>query len=269
MADIERRQLNEGLELRAKEGGGKTLTGYAAVFDSLSEDLGGFREIIKPGAFDRALKDKHDVRALVNHDNSLLLGRTASGTLRLSTDARGLKYEIDMPDTTAARDVAESIKRGDISGSSFGFRTIADAWPKIEGVVTREVLDLELLDVSPVTYPAYPATQVSLRALERAKAEAIVAPPEPPVAEAPVERLKREREHLDRLIEPTKNTRNAMATKYKVGDRVKIKSGKNHDSMSKDKTGTIKEISTEALGIKFDGMTETHKWYVDEEVDKA
>ena len=103
MADIERRQLNEGLELRAKEGGGKTLTGYAAVFDSLSEDLGGFREIIKPGAFDRALKDKHDVRALVNHDNSLLLGRTASGTLRLSTDERGLKYEIDMLDTTAAR----------------------------------------------------------------------------------------------------------------------------------------------------------------------
>lgn len=200
MADIERRQLNEGLELRARDGGGKTLTGYAAVFDSLSEDLGGFREIIKPGAFDRALKEGHDVRALVNHDNSLLLGRSASGTLRLSVDPRGLKYEIDLPDTTAARDVAESVKRGDISGSSFGFRTIADAWPKVDGVVTREVIDLELLDVSPVTYPAYRATEVSLRALERAKAEAIVAPPEAsPEPAAPIERLKREKAHLDRL----------------------------------------------------------------------
>lgn len=199
MADIERRQLNEGLELRAKDGGGKTLVGYAAVFDSLSEDLGGFREIIKPGAFDRALKERQDVRALVNHDNSLLLGRTASGTLRLSTDSRGLKYEVDLPDTTAARDVAESIRRGDISGSSFGFRTIADAWPKVDGLVTREVLDLELLDVSPVTYPAYPATQVSMRALERAKEEATVPPPAPEPDPAPVERIKREIEHLSRI----------------------------------------------------------------------
>lgn len=208
MSDIERRQLNEGLELRAKgETGGRTLVGYAAVFDSKSEVIRErgitFREVIRPGAFDRALKEDHDVRALVNHESGQILGRTKSGTLRLSVDEKGLRYEVDLPDTTVGRDLSESIKRGDITGSSFGFRTIADEWPKesrVDGMATREILDLELLDVSPVTYPAYQATQVSLRALERAKAEAIVAPPEaPPEPEAPVERLKREKAHLDRL----------------------------------------------------------------------
>lgn len=200
MSDIERRQLNEGLEVRAKDGGGKTLAGYAAVFDTPSEPLGmkgfEFREIIKPGAFDRAISEGHDVRALVNHESGQILGRTKSGTLRLSVDSRGLRYEVDLPDTTAARDISESIRRGDVSGSSFGFRVPkgGDNWPKGEGV--REVLDLDLLDVSPVTYPAYPATQVSLRAMERAKAEATPEVPAPAPL-APVERLKREIAHLD------------------------------------------------------------------------
>lgn len=210
MADIERRQLNEGLELRAKgETGGRTLVGYAAVFDSKSAVIRErgitFREVIRPGAFDRALKEDHDVRALVNHESGQILGRTKSGTLRLSVDERGLRYEVDLPDTTVGRDIAESIKRGDISGSSFGFRVTdgGDAWPKesrVGGMATREILDLELLDVSPVTYPAYQATQVSLRALERAQEEAEVVPPEAePEPEAPIERLKREKAHLDRL----------------------------------------------------------------------
>ena len=197
MTDIERRHLSEGLQLRALKGGGKTLTGYAAVFNSLSEDLGGFREIIRPGAFDRALRDRQDVRALVNHDSGQILGRTTSGTLRLFKDSRGLRYEVDLPDTTAARDVAESIKRGDITGSSFGFRTIADAWPKVDGAVKkREVIDLDLLDVSPVTYPAYAETQVSLRARELARGATVSAVG---LFGFPKMRLRAEIAHLDRL----------------------------------------------------------------------
>jgi len=193
MTEVERRFLAEGLEVRGgKDGGGRTLTGYAAVFDSRSENLGHFVEVIKPGAFDRAMKEGHDVRALVNHDSGMILGRTTSGTLRLSVDERGLRYEVDLPDTTAGRDIAESVRRGDINGSSFGFRVAkgGEAWSKGDDkVALRSVTDLELLDVSPVTYPAYSATQVSFRALERAKEETEEVIPEP-VPEPPMDRLR-------------------------------------------------------------------------------
>lgn len=158
------------LELRAdgQADGEKApmIIGYASVFDSLSEDLGGFREIVKPGAFTRTLRDNADVRALVDHDPSRILGRAKAGTLRMQVNAKGLRVEIDPPDTTAGRDIMASMKRGDVDGMSFAFRTVLDEW-RMEGpVVIRELLDVELFDVSVVAYPAYPATEVGLRSLD-------------------------------------------------------------------------------------------------------
>lgn len=158
------------LELRAdgQADGAKApmIVGYASVFDSLSEDLGGFREIVKPGAFTRSLRDGADVRALVDHDPSRILGRSSAGTLRMQVNAKGLRVEIDPPDTTTGRDILTSINRGDVDGMSFAFRTVLDEW-RMEGpVVIRELLDVDLVDASVVTFPAYPATEVGVRSLE-------------------------------------------------------------------------------------------------------
>jgi HK97 family phage prohead protease len=144
-----------------------TIVGYAAKFDSDSQDLGGFVERIDRKAFDRALSEQHDVRALVDHDSSKIIGRSASGTLRMSTDDVGLRVEIDPANTQAGRDVVESIRRGDIDGMSFGFQVIRDSWSERDGTALRTVQDLSLKDVSTVSFPAYPATEVALRSLER------------------------------------------------------------------------------------------------------
>lgn len=176
--DIERRAL-AGVEIRSE--GEPIIEGYAAVFNSMSEELFGFREVILPGAFDRALKEKHDVRALVDHDSGKILGRSKSGTLSMKVDKKGLRVEITPPDTQIARDTVTSIKRGDLDGMSFAFRTITDQWRTQDGEQIRELVDLELLDVSVVAYPAYQATQVSARAISHAKEAAEPAPPEPGV----------------------------------------------------------------------------------------
>ncbi len=150
------------------EGDSKTsvLIGYGAVFNSLSQNLGGFREQIAPGAFDKVLED--DVRALFNHDPSLLLGRNEANTLRLSVDGTGLRYEIDLPDTSIGRDVAVSVKRGDISGSSFSFQVMEDSWHLDDD--DREIRTIvqvsRLKDVGPVTYPAYLDATVAKRSLD-------------------------------------------------------------------------------------------------------
>lgn len=145
-----------------------TIRGYAAKFGVLSENLGGFREQIEPGAFADILGD--DVRALFNHDANHVLGRTASGTLRLWQDETGLGYEVDLPDTQAARDLAVSIERGDVSQSSFAFRLApnGDRWDENEdGVVIRTISRFgRLYDVSPVTYPAYPDATIGMRSLQ-------------------------------------------------------------------------------------------------------
>jgi uncharacterized protein len=193
MADIERRIVDAGLEVRG-EGETKTLVGYAAKFGVRSEDLGGFVESIAPGAFDRAISEGHDVRALWNHNPDVVLGRTRAGTLRLSVDEVGLRIETDLPDTQAARDLRVSVARGDVSQMSFGFRTKGDEWRTEDGVPYRTLTDLDLFDVSPVTYPAYPQTEVSVRALDQARE---LATPAPPPA-APVERLTRQIKALDR-----------------------------------------------------------------------
>lgn len=187
---VERRYAQFGLEVRADERGKKKMVGYAAKYNERSVDLGGFFEVLAPGAFDRAIRESHDVRALVDHDPSKILGRTKAGTLSLRTDDVGLLAEVDMPDTQIARDLQVSIERGDVSGMSFGFFVVTDEWKSDGKVPTRVVRDLELFDVSAVTYPAYPQTEVSMRAVEHART--MVAPPEPEPEPAPLERLERE-----------------------------------------------------------------------------
>ena len=160
----------EDVELRVEEGETPKLVGYAAKFNKWSADLGGFREKIARKAFDDVLND--DVRALKNHDSNLLLGRSPK-TLKLSTNSVGLRFEIDMPDTTVGRDTIEEVRRGDISGCSFAFSTAEDDWKYVEdGSVERTLIKCSALyDVGPVTYPAYPDTSVAARSLDRIKAE--------------------------------------------------------------------------------------------------
>ncbi len=167
--NIERRYMPV-TELRAIEGenGLRKITGYAAVFNKLSDDLGYFREKIQPGAFRNTLK-ADDVRALWNHDSNYILGRNRSGTLSLSEDDHGLKIEIDPPDAQWARDLMTSIERGDVDQMSFGFRTITDSWQLVDGEDIRTLIEVKLFDVSPVTFPAYPDTEVGLRSLEEHK----------------------------------------------------------------------------------------------------
>jgi HK97 family phage prohead protease len=141
-----------------------TIAGHAAVFNSLSEDLWGFREKIAPGAFGEALT-KSDIRALLNHDPNYVLGRTTNGTLRAWEDDTGLAVEIDPPRTRWAGDLLVSIGRGDISQMSFAFRVGEEEWGEVDGVKERTILSFdEIFDVSAVTYPAYPETDVSVRA---------------------------------------------------------------------------------------------------------
>lgn len=153
-------------ELRMAEDG-QTIHGYAAVFNSMSEDLGGFREIIAPGAFSETLNA--DVRALWNHDANHVLGRTKSGTLRLYEDQRGLRVEIDAPE--AAGWMLDSMRRGDVDQMSFGFRTRDDEWKMEDGYPLRTLRKVDLFDVSVVTFPAYPETDAAVRSLTEFRQE--------------------------------------------------------------------------------------------------
>jgi HK97 family phage prohead protease len=173
----ERRAVHEAIELRADDASA-TISGYAAVFNQetvIGGSLWGFREQIAPEAFDEAIKTD-DVRALFNHDPNYLLGRTESGTLRLKADKKGLRYEVDLPDTAQAKDVRTLIARGDVSGSSFGFIVEEDEWDEREvkkgKLPLRTIRKAALFDVSPVTYPAYPQTSVSARSKAEASVEA-------------------------------------------------------------------------------------------------
>lgn len=141
------------------------MVGYAALFDSPSQDLGGFEERIAPGAFAKAI-GRDDVRALFNHDANFVLGRNRSGTLRMTEDSRGLRVEIDPPDAQWARDLMTSMSRGDIDQMSFGFRVVSDSWEKRAGKNIRTLEEVELFDVSPVTYPAYLDTSIAVRSLK-------------------------------------------------------------------------------------------------------
>lgn len=167
-------------ECRVRNGDGKRISGYAAVFYN-PEDRGTEyqlpefdREVVErisPRAFDSALKRQDDVRALYNHNPDHVLGRSTAGTLSLTVDERGLRYDIELPDTQLGRDLRSSIERGDISGSSFAFIATDVAWEEKEDAVIREIRDVQLFDVGPVTYPAYESTVVAARCSQAAMAE--------------------------------------------------------------------------------------------------
>ena len=161
------------LEIRTS-GSLKTLSnnrvfGYAAVFDKPSSDLGGFIEIIRPGAFTGSLKSPANIRALYHHDTKSLLGTTKADTLKLGEDNQGLAFELDLPNTTDGRDIAVLIDRGDIAGCSFGFRVKAngDKWEKRGNQIVRELLDVELIEITLTSDPAYQDTTVAIRSLDR------------------------------------------------------------------------------------------------------
>lgn len=162
----ETRITPDAVEVRAGgDGAGPVIAGYAAVFNSQSEDLGGFREVIRPGAFRKTVKES-DIRALWNHDPNYVLGRKSAGTLSLREDDHGLAFEITPPDTSWARDLLVSIERRDVTQMSFGFTTVKDKWQRGDGgTQTRELVEVRLFDVSPVTFPAYPATEAGIRSL--------------------------------------------------------------------------------------------------------
>jgi len=173
--NIERRfhaaplQLNHADEQRK-------IVGYAAVFNSFSEDLGGFTERILPGAFSDSLK-KQDVRALVDHDSRLILGRTTANTLTLAEDDQGLRATILPPwENSYAADLQRSIERGDISGMSFAFETLADDWAVENGKVIRTLRNIRLHEVSVVTFPAYPDTAVAVRHLRQFQRDNLLIP---------------------------------------------------------------------------------------------
>lgn len=162
---LERRSM-QVRELRADEDG-KKIEGYAAVLNEETDIGGMFREVIRPGAFERAISEGQDVRALWNHNPDHVLGRTKSGTLDLIEDKRGLWISIDPPDTQFARDLMKSIARGDVDQMSFAFRAVEDRWTERKGEpALRELVDVDLFDISPVTYPAYEGTEVGLRSAE-------------------------------------------------------------------------------------------------------
>jgi HK97 family phage prohead protease len=163
---MERRTLAIG-ELRA-DTTKRQIVGIAASYNTLSSDLGGFREKIDPNAFRRSLAESANQLAYYNHDSSMVLGSTRAGTLELTDSPRGLAFRIDLPDTSYARDLIVLMDRGDVSRMSFGFITRLDQWDRDEKDSTRirTLLDVDLREISVVGDPAYPdGTEAALRSL--------------------------------------------------------------------------------------------------------
>lgn len=167
----ETRNFEAEFELRADDDG-MTFVGYAAKFNSPSEDLGGFVETIEPGAFRRSLRSRNDVKLLVNHDTGRVLASSRSGTLRLMEDEVGLRVEASLPNTSDGRDMAELLKRGDLNKMSFGFAVQKDAWNN--EMTERTLKSVRLFEVSIVAFPAYAATEAMVRSLDKAAKRASV-----------------------------------------------------------------------------------------------
>lgn len=169
-----RQIINEKFEARAvKEGEKRTIGGYALKYNSptLIRDRWGdeWLEEFAPGAFDKSLEKKSQ-KALWNHDASKPLGSVKSGTLRFIPDVTGLYYEIDLPNNSWGNDAYESVIRGDVDGSSFGFVPVSDVWSKVqyEGreIYKRSIVEAELIEVSPCTFPAYDSSSISSRSFQ-------------------------------------------------------------------------------------------------------
>lgn len=180
--NIEQRSTNQPVKVESRNGGKSAMTGYGAVFYN-SADPGteyalwdDMVERIMPGAFDRALREKQDVRCLFNHDTDNLLGRSSSGTLRMSVDAKGLFYDCDLPETQGGKDVGVMLARGDLNGSSFSFRAMKKTFKEEvrngRPYYIREVEDVDVYDVGPVTFPAYDASTAGIRSESRESIQA-------------------------------------------------------------------------------------------------
>lgn len=163
------------LEVRTLDGTDKRVVGgYVNKFNqqsSLMRDYWGdeFVEVMSDSAFNKTLETKSQ-KALWNHNTDLVLGSVSAGTLNLFTDGIGLRCEITLPNTTWGNDAYESIQRGDVEGMSFGFRCVEDMWSKTEyegrEIYKRTILEVELFEVSPCVFPAYPDSQINCRSLE-------------------------------------------------------------------------------------------------------
>jgi|AntDeeMinimDraft_6_1070357.scaffolds.fasta_scaffold04826_3 HK97 family phage prohead protease len=176
----EKRNRSTDIELRElEEGKNRTIGGYALKYSQRSEiltDYWGdeFVEEFAAGAFDKSLKERNQ-KALWNHKSELPLGSVKSGTLRFNSDSTGLNYDIDLPNNSWGDDALESIKRGDVDGSSFAFTVIDDKWSEVEiegrTILKRTVLEAEINEVSPCTFPAYSSSEIKMRSLKDYKNE--------------------------------------------------------------------------------------------------
>jgi uncharacterized protein len=164
---VERRANRETIEVRTNADGSKTIRGIAIPFNSKSVDLGGFAEIVSPTALDRTLKENPDVLLLRQHDEGTVMSRTTSGTLKLTVTKRGLEFEANLSaKSTLAMDTADAISRGDLDAMSFGFNIHGpegDDWADVKGQLVRTLRDIDLAEISCVSWPAYKASSVSLR----------------------------------------------------------------------------------------------------------
>jgi HK97 family phage prohead protease len=183
--EIERRYVAAAelpIELEERSAAAPIIKGISPPFNSPSVDLGGFREVFAPDAFDHLI-GRHrndprgglDVLALFNHDENQVLGRSTSGTLEMNRTDKGLAYAITPPDTQMGRDVVTLLRRGDLTGASFAFSVAAggERWDQPpDGMATRTVTKVEnLYDISVVSRPAYPSSTAALRSLEAWRAE--------------------------------------------------------------------------------------------------
>lgn len=210
------------LRVASKNGGGNVVTGHAAVFDThslpLMDWVGTFKEKIAPGAFAESIQED-DIRALINHDGNLIIGRNKSSTLRLKEDDVGLAVEIDLPETSFARDLAVSLSRGDVTQMSFGFRVPigGDSWSIENGEDIRTLNKVNLFDVSVVTFPAYPATDASVRSNQEIfdSRRSVVDKPDAvdkPSAESEIDTKPNEEPPLDAGMEDSAQSKDAELT---------------------------------------------------------
>lgn len=200
---------NTDIEVR-KENGSTIIQGHGAVFDQVIELPWGDREVVRKGAFKRTINNGTDVVSLFNHDPNYVIGRRSSGTLELKEDDKGLFYKTEVSRSVNwAADLVESIKRGDIQGNSFGFEPIQVNWNNENESELRELIEVKLMDVGPVTFPAYPGTDVDT--LERAKHKTGIDVPAlarlltrtekgKPLSEADREKIKEINNHISKML---------------------------------------------------------------------
>jgi HK97 family phage prohead protease len=163
------RCFSKEMQVETREDGTASLVGYAAVFNSNSVEMGfidTFTESLVPGAFTRTLKENQDVRALLDHQTGMIIARTKNGTLSLEEDDTGLKVRITPVPTEDGRKAVEWVRTGLVDAMSFGFETVSDKWSIRAGKQHRELLDVNLYEVSLVAFPAYPATSIGVRSAE-------------------------------------------------------------------------------------------------------